>query len=214
MPTDQERILKNLDKKLNTLLLDSITALLEEKEQEKSSTEPKMIQISDRAYSVSETLITRAQYKRFCDATSTTYPLNLTETRYPITNVSWHDATNYCVWLSKKTNKHYRLLTEDEWEHCCGTHKEATPEIAVYAQNSIQHVATKAPNNYGLYDMLGCVWEWTDSIYKQGSTFRVVRGGSWNAYQDNARADSRNNFHPLSRNDYLGFRVLCEPTSE
>lgn len=128
---------------------------------------PTMIDISDRAYSVGETPVTVEQYKYYCEQTSQempTQPKPWLPTN-PVVNVTFYEAQKYAAWLSEYTGESYSLPTEDEFEHCCADHKEANPDIAVYCQEEVQPVKTKQPNQYGLYDMLGCVWEWQDSRY-------------------------------------------------
>lgn len=105
---------------------------------------------------------------------------------YPVTNVSWYDAVAYANALSVKEGltpfykiegtkvenipgaNGYRLPTEEEWEYCCragttGDRYGDLDEIAWYSGNSNDHiheVGQKKPNNFGLYDTLGNVWEW------------------------------------------------------
>lgn len=163
----------------------------------------KLIQIPNRNYSLSETPITVAQYGRFCKKTGETVQ-NQPEPQHPdnpVTQVTWYDAVNYCNWLGEK----YRLPTEDEFEHCCGDHINATEDIAVFAQEHIKPVKTKQPNKYGLYDMLGCVWEWQNSELSKHD--HVVRGGSWYDPQKLARCAFRLRIHPDTFHVSLGFRV-------
>lgn len=152
-----------------TQLQDQMYQLQEQIEQLKQTeAEPKlptMIDIPDREYSMGETPVTVEQYKYYCEQTNQempTQPLPHCPTN-PVVNVTLYDARNYALWLSESTGKCYRLPDEDEFEHCCADHKEANPDIAVYAQKRIQPVKTKKPNKYGLYDILGCVWEWQES---------------------------------------------------
>jgi formylglycine-generating enzyme required for sulfatase activity len=129
--------------------------------------------------------------------------------RHPVINVSWDDAKGYVAWLSKKTGKTYRLLTEAEYEYAAraGT-KTAYPwgdDIGRGNANcdgcgsqwdgkQSATVGSFPANGFGLYDMLGNVWEWTedctDNSYNgapaDGSAWtggncdnRVIRGGSW-----------------------------------
>jgi formylglycine-generating enzyme required for sulfatase activity len=94
---------------------------------------------------------------------------------YPITQVSYDDAVLFCKKLSEQTGDSYRLPTEEEWEYACragadtayhfGDSDENLSDYAWYSGNcdSVQPVGTKLPNDWGLHDMHGLVWEWTSS---------------------------------------------------
>jgi formylglycine-generating enzyme required for sulfatase activity len=120
---------------------------------------------------------------------------------FPAISMTQHAANKYAEWLSAKTGEFYRLPTEAEWEYACRAGTNAAPsnlgDYAWYAANSggkYQQVATKKPNAWGLYDMLGNVMEWTldgYAPYKAGDAVNpwvkatgpypnAVRGGSWN----------------------------------
>jgi len=126
---------------------------------------------------------------------------------FPAISMTQHAANKYAEWLSAKTGEFYRLPTEAEWEYACRAGTE-TPfyfgadtaklgEYAWYGANSkgkYQLVETKKPNEWGLYDMLGNVMEWTLDAYapyQAGAQTNpwvkatkpyphAVRGGSWN----------------------------------
>jgi len=97
---------------------------------------------------------------------------------HPITYVSFWDVVEFLKKLSEKEGVEYRLPTEEEWEHACrggtdttfhfGDDESELGDWAVYYDNSggeLNPVATKKPNQFGLYDMHGNVWEWCDSVY-------------------------------------------------
>jgi formylglycine-generating enzyme required for sulfatase activity len=111
----------------------------------------------------------------------------------------------------------YRLPTEAEWEHACragttGARYGDLDEIAWYRGNSherIHDVGGKRPNAWGLYDMLGNVWDWCWDIYDPDvyGTYRVLRGGGWFDERWSCRASVRRRSHPTFQIDDVGFRI-------
>ena len=125
--------------------------------------------------------------------------------------------------------KGWRLPTEAEWEYACraGTTTpsyEAPERIAWSWENSEKRthsVREKAPNAWGVYDMLGNVWEWcydwwsdysqralTNPVTDQGGTQRVERGGCWYYRREYCRSSARYSYSPTTRYNNLGFRVV------
>ena len=159
--------------------------------------------------------------------------------RRPVINVSWQDAKDYAAWLSKKTRKSYRLPTESEWEYAARSGDKqrvwaSTSETsqlekyAVFSGNSGNRTAVvgeKDPNDFGLHDMSGNVWEWVEDCWhatytdapKDGSAWheknggdcagRVLRGGSWLSAPDFMRTSFRNRGTANSRVNDIGFRL-------
>ena len=115
------------------------------------------------------------------------------------------------------SNNGYRLPTEAEWQHACLADSSAyqygdLSEIAWYEGNSngtAQDVGLKAPNAWGLYDMLGNVWEWCWDIYdlEVYRSYRVFRGGSWAEKARGCGATCRRRSHPTFAIEDLGFRI-------
>lgn len=111
----------------------------------------------------------------------------------------------------------YRLPTEAEWELACragssGPHYGALDEIAWYRGNSggrPQRVGQKQPNAWGLFDMLGGVWEWCWDLYDEAvyGAYRVMRGGGWYDEPWSVRASVRRRSSPSTRIDDVGFRL-------
>jgi len=154
------------------------------------------------------------------------------EENHPVVHVSWNDAVAYCEWLSKTTGKRYRLPTEAEWEYACragtttpfNTGSNLTTEQANYAgnypynnnakgqyrQNTVP-VESFAPNAWGLYNMHGNVWEWTDSLYDKSGSSRVLRGGHWYSNASYCRSAYRNYDTPDYRSNDVGFRLFFVP---
>ncbi|MDT5028169.1 MAG: hypothetical protein QOE61_4595 [Micromonosporaceae bacterium] len=111
----------------------------------------------------------------------------------------------------------YRLPTEAEWEHACragttGARYGRLDEIAWHRGNSyerIHDVGGKQPNAWGMYDMLGNVWDWCWDIYDAEvyGTYRVLRGGGWFDEHWSCRASVRRRSHPTFQIDDVGFRI-------
>jgi formylglycine-generating enzyme required for sulfatase activity len=112
----------------------------------------------------------------------------------------------------------YRLPTEAEWEYACkagttGIRYGDLDDIAWYKANSDRSphdVGLKEPNAWGLYDMLGNVWEWCSDIYDESvyGSYRIFRGGGWSDEERGCMATNRSRSHPTSfKIDDLGFRI-------
>ena len=157
--------------------------------------------------------------------------------RQPVMNVGWQDAQAYAAWLSKKTGKHYRLLSEAEWEYVAragstsrypwGDEPGANQANfdgsgSRWSNKQTAPVGSFPANAFGVHDMIGNVWEWTDDCYQpnyEGASMdirprssavcgvRVVRGGLWNYSADFARVAFRSRLEPALRNNNLGFRL-------
>jgi formylglycine-generating enzyme required for sulfatase activity len=111
----------------------------------------------------------------------------------------------------------YRLPTEAEWEHACragtrGARYGELADIAWYRDNAlgaVHAVGGKAPNAWGLHDMLGNVWEWCWDLLDREvyGSYRVLRGGGWSDPHWSCRASVRRGSHPTFEIDDVGFRV-------
>jgi formylglycine-generating enzyme required for sulfatase activity len=158
--------------------------------------------------------------------------------RRPVINISWSDAKEYVDWLSRKTGKTYRLPSEAEWEYAAraGTTTKYAFGDTLNAQQAkfsagkqgvgeTAEVGSFPPNNWGLYDMHGNVWEWVEDCYVQnytdaptdgsarmdpGCASRVLRGGSWDYGPQDLRSALRYRLPPYFRVDEIGFRVARE----
>lgn len=111
----------------------------------------------------------------------------------------------------------YRLPTDAEWQLACragttGPRYAELDDIGWYADNSggsVHPVGLKRPNGWGLYDMLGGVWEWCWDLYDPEvyGSYRIIRGGGWSDPQWSCRAGVRRKTNPASSFDDLGFRI-------
>ena len=135
----------------------------------------------------------------------------------PAVNVSWLEANDFCRALSEAAGLCFRLPTEAEWQHACragggGYQYGEIDDIAWHQGNSngMPHkTGEKAPNPWGVYDMLGNVWEWCWDLYdeKRYGPYRAFRGGSWAEPARSCGATCRRRSFPSFKIDDLGFRI-------
>ena len=173
------------------------------------------------AYYISATTVTFAQYDEYCNATGTNKPIaEFGRGQQPVVNVSVHDAINYCQWLSKATGTTIRLPEESEWVWAsrggCKSQgngyeysgSDSIDDVAWYGKNSgdrTHQVGLKQPNELGIYDMSGNVWE---LVGHDG----LICGGSYEmAAMDCAvKYSIRGKCSPDFRYGATGFRIVKE----
>lgn len=151
--------------------------------------------------------------------------------------VSWNEANAFCQKLSKETGRNYVLPTEAQWEYAARggirasrtkySGGEEVDAVAWYLDNSDHSshpVGQKLPNELGIYDMSGNVWEWCRNWYDffdpeavqnpegpKTGTYRVLRGGSWCDYSRRCRVSVRVGNLPSVSSSCSGFRVVLIP---
>jgi formylglycine-generating enzyme required for sulfatase activity len=180
---------------------------------------------------LSETECTQGQWEAVMGGN----PSYFKGTERPVEQVSWEEAVEYCRKLTAKQwaegiladGWEWRLPTEAEWEYAAragttGARYGKLDTIAWHDGNSggeTHHVKQKTANAWGLYDMMGNVWEWcsdwrgdyptgsvTDPTGPSSVSFRVFRGGCWSSLAGDARSANRGRFVPGIRFWFLGFR--------
>lgn len=199
-----------------------------------------------RDYWMSACEITQAQWR----ALMGTDPSKYKGDKLPVEMISWHEVNEFCSKLTQRERKAsrlpegyvYRLPTEAEWEYAArgGIKSKGfiypgsndPEEVAWHHPNSMDEthpVATKYPNELGLYDMAGNVWEWcldfyTPDYYAKSpkenplnrdngdKIYRVCRGGSWGLYPTHCRSTNRGGGTPTGRFYSYGFRVVSAPS--
>jgi formylglycine-generating enzyme required for sulfatase activity len=170
-----------------------------------------------KGFWIGQTEVTQAAYERVVGSN----PSRFKGASLPVETINWDEAHAYCVAAGM------RLPTEAEWEYAArGGNASARygtlDAVAWYSGNSgskTHEVGQKQANGYGLYDMLGNVWEWAADWYgsygssavndPQGPSSgsgRALRGGSWVDDAGVARASNRGRFAPDDRSDGIGVR--------
>ncbi len=142
---------------------------------------------------------------------------------HPVVCVSQRDAIAFCVWLSQKEGRHYRLPTEGEWEYACragtktsyffGAGEHDLKDYAWIAENSDKHthpVGEKKPNPWGLLDVLGNAQQLCADSFSGETTLVAVRGGSWASKPQECQAISRTQSVVSLSNPRTGFRVVLD----
>ena len=164
-------------------------------------------------------------------------PSNWKGDNLPVENVSWNDVQKFIKKLNAKTGGHFRLPTEAEWEYAArGGAKSRgykyagsndAGSVGWYSNNSgakTHPVGQKKPNELGLYDMSGNVWEWcqdwkgsysssaqTNPKGPSSGSYRVDRGGSWSDGARHVRVANRDYSSPSYLLNSLGFRLVRVP---
>ena len=161
-------------------------------------------------------------------------PSNFKSDNLPVECVSWNDCQTFINRLNSYTGRNFRLPTEAEWEfaarggnysrHYKYSGSNYIGDVAWYDDNSVNRthpVGTKQPNELGLYDMSGNVYEWCSDWYGSYSSYsqsdptgpnsgsdRVARGGSCCSYARGCRSSRRDNGTPGGSFNDLGLRLV------
>lgn len=208
-----------------------------------------------KPFAMGLTEVTFDDYDKFAEATGREKPNDGKQGRgaLPVINVSYDDATAYTAWLTQQTGAIYRLPTEAEWEYAAraqatGARYWGDASGCEYANAADQTLkanmkfnspiyecedgharaapaAQYKPNGFGLYDMLGNVWEWTSDCWvesyenaptdgsaktRSGCSQGAVRGGSWAGTPKAVRAANRFKFDRDKEHALVGFRIVRE----
>lgn len=181
------------------------------------------------SYYIGKTEVTQALWQ----AVMGSNPSHFKGADLPVECVSWNDCQEFIQKLNRLTGRNFRLPTEAEWEFACrgGNNSRSYKysgsnnlgSVVWYYDNSggqTHRVATKAPNELGIYDMSGNVWEWCSDWYAdytsysqtnptgpQSGSRRVSRGGSWSLSAWYCHSSYRYDNDPAICYRYLGLRL-------
>ena len=198
-------------------------------EQEADSDEKPVHGVTLSSYYIGKTEVTQALWQ----AVMGSNPSRFEGSDLPVECVSWNDCQEFIQKLNRLTGRNFRLPTEAEWEFACrgGNNSRGYKysgsnnlgSVAWYNDNSggqTHPVGTKAPNELGIFDMSGNVWEWCSDWYANytsysqtdpkgplSGSFRVCRGGCWIDYAGCCRSSNRRSIDPAYRFSDLGLRL-------
>ena len=182
------------------------------------------------SYYIGQTEVTQVLWK----AVMGSNPSDFKGDNLPVESVSWDDCQSFITKLNRLTGEHFRLPTEAEWEFAAKGGRQSRgfkysgntniDDVARYEYNSggkTHPVATKQPNELGIYDMSGNVYEWCQDWYggyssssqtnptgPTSGSYRVFRGGSWVGNAGDCGSARRFHSPPDSRYDCIGLRLV------
>ena len=200
---------------------------------EANSDEKPAHRVTLNSFSIGQTEVTQELW----EAVMGSNPSKFKGAKLPVEQVSWNDCQEFIKKLNALTGQHFRLPTEAEWEYAArgGSKSQGYKysgsnnlgDVAWYddddnSGDKTHDVATKQPNELGLYDMSGNVYEWCLDWYGSYSSSsssnptgpgpasgfgRVYRGGSWFSYAGRCRVANRNGGYAGNRSDLFGLRL-------
>lgn len=197
----------------------------------------------EKPFAIGRYEVTFEEYERFAkvEGRKPPYDKGWGRHRRPVIYVTWKDAWAYAQWLSAETGERYRLPTEAEWEYAARANSETAfwwGEILIEGMANCSEcgggweerektapVGSFKPNQFGLYDTAGNVWEWLEDCWHKnydgapadGSAWleagsgdcgwRVIRGGSWDLGSVALRSSVRARDDAVVPRSNIGFRV-------
>jgi len=189
----------------------------------------------ERAFAIGRYAVTQEEFLVFSVATGRKPSLYASNQRWPAIDVNWRDAMGYCRWLEAVTGDAYRLPSEVAWEYACraGTTTRFSwgddwdparaASVETRSGKGPTDVESYEPNDWGLWQVHGNVWEWCgdpwhadhrgrpngQGIWDAGGDYnlRTQRGGSWKNDPDRLRSANRNSNSRRDRGNNDGFRL-------
>lgn len=194
--------------------------------------------VSIGAFSVSKYPITNMTMRQYASLTGKLPASRFANNQLPATNLNWNEVSAFVVWLSNQSSQSYRLPTEAEWEYLAKGNKRTTYYWgngvgrnnancakcgSKWDGSSASPVGQFKANAFGVFDMSGNVWEWTQDCYvgnyrgapTNGSARviadckrRVLRGGAWNSGPKEITPTYRSAAVPEHKSSTIGFRIV------
>jgi formylglycine-generating enzyme required for sulfatase activity len=187
----------------------------------------------NRPFYMSTYVVTQSQWKSVVGTEPWKDDLKVRKgDNYPVVNINWFDAQEFLTRLSGVDDHSYYLPKEEEWEYAAragtttafsfgdderdmrayGWYRDMTQNAEEYAHE----VGLKQPNPWGLYDVHGNIWEWTDDWYygsyaaapNLNPVEKVLRGGGWDYPAYGARSAFRNHLLPTRTGAAVGIRLV------
>ena len=174
-------------------------------------------EVNLRSFKIGETEVTRALW----DAVMGSLPAgnNLSQPEVPVGGINWYDAQRFARRLSELTGRPFRIPSENEWEYAArggqsskhfifsGSNVSSEVGSCIYKEDKGKPCSVKSfqPNELGIYDMSGNVWEWVRGTMPDGST--LLRGGSYNSKNTACRVSNRQGMTPDVRKNTFGLRL-------
>ncbi len=202
-----QRALQDSDNRLNFRI----------RKQEANKSYPEMMpmpEIKARPVWLGKYPVTVQQYRTYCKTQQKPMPPAPPwgwHADHPIVGITWKEAKDYVLWLSKQTGHGYDLPPKHVWQYAAldNLEERVIDEVAWWGENaaeSTQAVGQKLPNGFGLYDMQGNVWEWLDE--PEDNKQRTAAGGSWDSHFAQCQWNSITQLYPNERDFSIGFRVV------
>lgn len=193
-------------------------------------------------FAIGETEVINQHYYEFVKETGHTFPEGWRDGEFPpgtaaepVTGVTWQDASDYCVWLSKKIEAAVRLPTEAEWELAArgkegwrypwGNEWNERAVASAESRGQVRPVKSYGEGHspFGAYDMAGNVWEWVadevltengQPVVVNGKRMRIAKGGAADEPKNLVTATSRQEILETVKSGSLGFRYVVQRSSE
>lgn len=222
-----------------------------ESEEGSSNSQRPQHEVTVQPFFIGKYPITQAQWRAVAtlpqiNRTLQPEPSHFKGDNLPVEQISWYDAVEFCDRLSQYSGRNYRLPSETEWEYACRAEtytpfysgETITTELANFDGNytyadskknlfleQTSNVGAFPPNNFGLYDMHGNVWEWCFDDWHDDynnappnsypwitsitNSTKLLRGGAWLNQPRYCRSAYRLKYEPNLGLNYMGLRVVC-----